>query len=184
MSTPPNDILTPRLVLRLMERDVVDACLEGDLPRAEHLLGVGIPNELLDEPTALKRAQAQLNADPQYRLWSIRAIILPAARRMVGHVRFHSPPDPDYLHPFARAAVEFGYHVFAEFRRNGYATEAAGTVMDWARTEFGIRRFIVCVSPVNQPSLALIARFGFTQIGQHIDEIDGIEHIYLREVAT
>jgi len=103
---------------------------------------------------------------------------------MVGHVRFHSPPDPDYLRPFARAAVEFGYHVFSEHRRNGYATEAAGAVMAWARTEFGIRRFIVCVSPDNKASLALIARFGFTQIAQHMDEIDGIEHVYLREVVT
>jgi len=26
----PNDILTPRLVLRLMEREVIDSCLAGD----------------------------------------------------------------------------------------------------------------------------------------------------------
>ncbi len=184
MLAHPHDILTPRLVLRLIERDVADACLQGDLQRAERLLGTGIPGELLDEPTALKYAQAQLDADPQYQPWSIRAIILPAARTMIGHVRFHSRPDPDYLRPFARDAVEFGYHVFSEHRRHGYATEAAGAVMDWAQAAFGIGRFIVSVSPDNKPSLALIARFGFTEVGQHMDEIDGIEHIYLREVAA
>jgi [ribosomal protein S5]-alanine N-acetyltransferase len=184
MSALPEDILTPRLILRLMEREVVDACLVGDLQRAEHFLDIAIPGELLDEPTALKYAQAQLDADPQYRPWSVRAIVLQATRTMVGHVRFHSPPDPDYLRPFARSAVEFGYHIFSEHRRNRYATEAAGAVMGWAQATFGIGRFVVCVSPDNKPSLALISHFGFTKIGQHMDEIDGLEHIYLRDVAV
>jgi len=179
----PDDIVTPRLVLRLMEREVVDACLAGDLQRAAQLLGVGIPIELLDSPTALKYAQAQLDADPQYRPWSVRAIVSHAARTMVGHVRFHSRPDPDYLRPFAPAAVEFGYHVFPKYRRQGYATEAAGAAMDWAQAAFGIGRFIVSVSPDNTPSLALAARFGFARIGQHMDETDGIEHVFLRQVA-
>jgi ribosomal-protein-alanine N-acetyltransferase len=178
------DIPTPRLILRLMEREVVDACLAGDLPRAGRLLGVEIPRELLDEPAALKFARAQLDADPRYPPWSIRAIVCVATQQMVGHIRFHSPPDPDYLRPFARGAVEFGYHVFVEHRRQGYATEAAGGAMDWAQATFGVGRFIVCVSPDNAPSLSLIARLGFAEIGKHEDEIDGVEHIYLRDVAA
>ena len=183
MLARPDDILTPRLVLRLMAGDVVDACLAGDLRRAEDLLGMEIPRELLDERTALAYARTQLNADPRYRPWSIRAIVLAATQTMAGHVRFHSPPDPDYLRPFARDAVEFGYRVFPEHRRRGYATEAVGAVMDWARTTSGIGRFVVSVSPDNAPSLALIARFGFTKVGQHTDDIDGVEHIFLRDVA-
>jgi RimJ/RimL family protein N-acetyltransferase len=175
----PNDILTLRLVLRLMEREVIDSCLAGDLQRAERLSDTKIPSGLLDEPTALTYARTKLGADPQYRPWSIRAIILPATRTMVGHIRFHSCPDPDYLHPFARPAVEFGYHVFSEYRRRGYATEAAHAVMDWARATFGIRHFIACVAPDNRASLAVIAHLGFARIGQHVDETDGIEHIYL-----
>lgn len=179
----PDDIQTPRLVLRLIEREAVDACLAGDLQRAEHLLGIRIPGALLDSLTAFKYAQAQLHADPQYRPWSVRAMVLSAARTMVGHIRFHSRPDPDYLRPFVPAAVEFGYSVFPAYRRQGYATEAAGAAMDWAQAAFGIGRFVVCVSPDNTPSLALTARFGFIKIGQHMDETDGIEHIYLRKVA-
>jgi ribosomal-protein-alanine N-acetyltransferase len=184
MSVLPDDIVTGRLVLRLMEREVVDACLVGDLRSGEQLLGIAIPDELLDEPTSLRYAQAQLAADPQYRPWSIRAIVLQATRTMVGYIRFHSPPDPDYLRPLARSAVEFGYRIFSEHRRNRYATEAAGAAMGWAQATFGIGRFVVCVSPDNKPSLALISHFGFSNIGQHIDEIDGLEHIYLRDVAV
>jgi [ribosomal protein S5]-alanine N-acetyltransferase len=181
MLAVPNDILTSRLILRLMERDVIDRCLAGDRQQAECLLDAKIPADLFDEPTALKYARVQLDADPEYRLWSVRALILPATTTMVGHIRFHSRPDPDYLRPFARAAVEFGYHVFSGYRRRGYATEAARAAMDWAQRSFGIRRFIACVAPDNIASLAVIARLRFVNIGQHVDETDGIEHIYLCE---
>ena len=113
----------------------------------------------------------------------MRALILPEAQAMVGHIRFHSRPDPDDLRPLAREAVEFGYNVFQPYRRRGYATEAAGAAMDWARAFFGVRRFVVSVSPDNTASLGVAARLGFSKVGQHIDEIDGVEDIYLRDVA-
>jgi RimJ/RimL family protein N-acetyltransferase len=180
----PNDILTQRLVLRLLEREALEACLAGDLKRAGQLLGIAVPSDLLSNPTALKFAQTQLDADPRYQPWSVRAIIVADAETMVGHIRFHSRPDPDYLHPFARSAVEFGYRIFPEHRRRGYATEAINAAMDWARTAFGIGRFVVSVSPDNTPSLAVVARFGFVQVGQHVDEIDGIENVYLRDTTV
>jgi len=179
-----DDIATPRLVLRLMERTVVDACLAGDLERAGQLLGARIPDALLAHPSTLRYAQARLDEDPLYRPWSARAIVLPRAGTMVGLVRFHSRPDPAYLHPYARGAVEFGYQVFPAYQRQGYASEAVAAVMQWAQTAFGVDRFIVSVSPANQASRALIARFGFAKVGEHMDEIDGIEDIYLREVAA
>jgi RimJ/RimL family protein N-acetyltransferase len=184
MQARADDIATPRLVLRLMERAVVDACLASDLGRAGELLGVRIPDALLAHPSSLRYARARLNEDPLYRPWSARAMILPQAETMVGLVRFHSRPDPADLHPYARGAVEFGYQVFPGYQRQGYASEAVGAVMQWAQTAFGIDRFIVSVSPGNQASRAVIARFGFAKVGEHMDEIDGIEDIYLREAAA
>lgn len=177
------DIQASRLVLRLMSREIVEACLSGDLARASRLLGVAIPAELLEEPAALRFALKRLDDTPGYAPWSIRAMIHRQERRMVGHIRFHSTPDPDYLRPYARDAVEFGYHVFAGDRRQRYATEAVGAAMDWAEAAFGIRTFIVTVSPDNTPSLALIAGYGFRKIGEHMDEVDGLEHIFLREAT-
>jgi hypothetical protein len=55
-----NDIVTPRLVLRLMEREVIDSCLAGDLQRAERVSDTKIPSELIDEPTALTYARTKL----------------------------------------------------------------------------------------------------------------------------
>jgi RimJ/RimL family protein N-acetyltransferase len=48
-------------------------------------------------------------------------------------------------------------------------------MFDWAASQHGIHRFIASVSPTNEPSLQLIAGFGFERTGSHIDEIDGLE---------
>jgi RimJ/RimL family protein N-acetyltransferase len=59
---------------------------------------------------------------------------------------------------------------------------AMALIRDTRWQAFRVRRFIVSVSPNNTPSLALIARFGFARIGQQVDDVDGPEDIYLREV--
>ncbi len=181
--TPFGDITTPRLILRLMSGEAVDACLTGDLLKAGGILAAAIPAELSDHPSSFEFAQRQLAADPQYAAWSVRAMILPEQRKMIGHIRFHSRPGPDYLRAYASDAVEFGYRVFRRHRRRGYAAEAAGAVMGWAQAVFGVSSFIASVSPDNLASLGLIARLGFARIGQQIDERDGIEHIFLRDAA-
>jgi RimJ/RimL family protein N-acetyltransferase len=178
--SPLDDIPTPRLRLRVMGEEVTAACLAGDLARAERLLGVAIPGELLDRPTGLRFNRARLAEDPLYPPWSMRAIVLPESATMVGHVRFHTRPDPEYLQRYARDAVEFGYQVFAAHRRRGYATEATRALMDWAQAEFGVRRFVVSISPGNTPSLRLAARLGFVRVGEEMDEVDGLEYVFLR----
>jgi RimJ/RimL family protein N-acetyltransferase len=157
--------------------------LSGDLRAVEDYLDAKVPVDLADDPAVLRFALAQLAADPDYLPWSVRALILEGSGEMVGHIRFHTRPDPDYLRPYVEKAVEFGYVVFAAHRRRGYAREAIDGVMRWAEDEHGIRRFIVTISPDNVASLRLADRFGFRKIGQHVDEVDGVEGIYLREVA-
>ena len=61
--------------------------------------------------------------------------------------------------------------------------QAIDGVMRWAQDEHDIQRFIVTISPDNVASLRLADRFGFRKIGVHVDEVDGIEGIYLREAA-
>jgi [ribosomal protein S5]-alanine N-acetyltransferase len=181
---PSHDIETTRLILRRLSPEAVRAGLSGDLAAIEEQLGAKVPMDLLQEPAVLTYTLAQLDADADYLPWSARAIILKEPMQMIGHVRFHSRPDPDYLHPFARDAVEFGYVVFAAYRRRGYAREALAGVMQWARETHGVHRFVASVSPDNLPSLSLVRNLGFQKVGEHFDAIDGIEHVYLLVVST
>lgn len=52
--------------------------------------------------------------------------------------------------------------------------------MDWARREHGVRDFVLTISPDNLPSQRLAAGLGFSRIGEHVDEVDGLEHILAR----
>ncbi|MDN5285954.1 MAG: hypothetical protein JWR38_2228 [Mucilaginibacter sp.] len=176
-----DDIITPRLILRLMNSEVIEVCLSKNLQTAEQLLGVQISKELLDHATSFSYNKRQLENDPDYMPWSARAIILPQEQVMIGMIRFHTRPDPEYLHDFVRDAVEIGYFIFSEYRRLNYATEAAKAVMIWAQHQFGVHKFIASVSPNNTPSLKLIANLGFTKIGEAMDEVDGMEHVFLHE---
>jgi RimJ/RimL family protein N-acetyltransferase len=179
---PDGDIRTPRLILRRLSPELMQAGLAGEREAAERLLGAAIPDDLIAEPAAFHYALARLAEDPAYAPWSARAVILADERRMVGHVRFHSRPNPPYLRAHVRNAVELGYRIFAADRRQGYGSEAVGAMMEWASAAHRVRRFVASVAPGNTASLALIGRYGFKQIGEHIDEVDGLEHIYLAEL--
>jgi [ribosomal protein S5]-alanine N-acetyltransferase len=120
-----------------------------------------------EEPAVAAFARRALEADPTYGLWSARLMLLKPSLQAIGHIRFHSPPD---------SAVEFGYVVFTPWRRQGYATEAARGIMGWAE-QYGVRRFVVSVSPGPLASQRVAAKLGFHKVGQQLDEIDGVEDV-------
>jgi RimJ/RimL family protein N-acetyltransferase len=172
------DIATERLVLRLMDRVAMAAALAGDIAAVGQALGAVVPAELLAHPRGLEYGMIRLDEDPLYAPWGARAML--RGGQMVGFIRFHTRPDPPDLRQYAPDAVEFGYRVFAAHRRQGYAEEAARGVMDWAAHAHGVRNFIVTISPGNAASLALAARLGFAQVGEQMDDEDGLELVLLR----
>ena len=177
-----DDIVTPRLILRLMDNEAKAACLAHDVTSAGRLIGAAVPDELLDDLSSLQFDELRSGEDPLYRPWATRAVILKDERLTIGLIRFHSRPETAELQEYGRDAVEVAYRVFSPHRRNGYATEAVTAAMHWAATNFAVRHFVVSVSPDNLPSLRLIQRLGFSKVGEAVDEVDGIEHIYRREV--
>jgi ribosomal-protein-alanine N-acetyltransferase len=90
---------------------------------------------------------------------------------MIGHIGFHGPPET-----IGRA--ELGYSVMPDHRRRGYAIEAARSLMDWAAREHDVTSFFVSIAPDNAASLALAAKLGFAQVGEQIDEQDGLGYVF------
>jgi RimJ/RimL family protein N-acetyltransferase len=124
-------------------------------------------------PAALRLRQ--LAADPSQQPWLVRAMVASAPRRVVGSVGFHAPPDD-------RGRVEIGYDVVAAERRRGFAREAVRALLDWA---WATRRASICVasvSPHNVPSLSLIESLAFRHVGEQLDEIDGLEWVFERQL--
>ncbi|SHN21582.1 Protein N-acetyltransferase, RimJ/RimL family [Mucilaginibacter sp. OK098] len=162
-----------------MNAEVISASMDGKLAEAALLLGAKIPVELLENLSTLNYNREQLETDQNYMPWSARAIILANENIMVGIVRFHSTPDPEYLRMYARGAVELGYRIFSNYRRMGYAKETVKAVLAWAGVNFNITSFVASVSPSNVPSFSLINSLGFIKVDEVMDETDGLEHVFM-----
>jgi RimJ/RimL family protein N-acetyltransferase len=159
-------IETERLRLVPLSEEYMEALLDGgDLP-------FEVPDEWPDEHdrSFLRFRLRQMREEPARVRWLVRAVVLEG--QMIGHVGFHGPPGVNSLK--ASDAVEVGYTIFPEHRRHGYAGEAVRALLDWARAQ-GIHRFIASVGPHNEPSLAIVRRLGFVEVGRHWDDEDGEE---------
>ena len=149
-----------------MTPQFLEASLEGARAQLGVVLGVTIPDEWPDDPRWPRRRLEQLREDPELQPWLLRAIVLRAERRMVGHIGFHGRPDDPSLQELAPGGVELGYTVFENDRRRGYAREACEALMSWAHRSQGVTRFVVSISPANLASLTLARRLGFERIAR------------------
>lgn len=170
----PETVRSERLELVWLSPELIEALLEGRHADAERAGGFAIPADWPDEHDArfLAFRLRQVGDEPERAPWLVRAVVLRDAKAMLGHIGFHGPPGINALK--ASDAVEVGYTIFPEHRRQGYATEAVRALLGWAR-EQGVGRFIASVGPENEPSLAIVRRLGFREVGRHWDDQDGEE---------
>ena len=103
--------------------------------------------------------------------WMTGALQDAATGAVVGKAGFHAAPDADGM-------VELGYAVDPACRRKGYARAALELLLARARSEPGVRVLRATVSPDNTPSLGLLARYPFVEVGEQWDEEDGLETVY------
>lgn len=172
---------TPRLVLRVLPPAALAALAIGDRAEASRLSESDLAGFPDDQLSIAAIRLKDLSHDPGYLPWSLRVVAVKPNLRFVGHFNFHSKPNADYLKELAPGAVEMGYFVLPEFRRQGLAEEAALGMMAWASLAHGVNRFVVSISPENAPSVAMARKLGFARIGSHIDEEDGYEDILARD---
>ena len=171
-------IRAPRLDLVSMSPAFMEALLEGRKDEAARLLDIALPDDSL--PPAVTRFLLhrieQMRRDPGVQRWLARALVLrESARVMVGNAGFHGQPGVNA--PGHPTALEVGYGILPEHRRQGYATEAVTALLGWARQQ-GIDHFVASVAPDNDPSLAIIHKLGFVRTGEHWDDEDGLEHVF------
>jgi len=180
--TDPPPIRTPRLALVPIPPEAIERLVDGDRQGAETALGgIALPDEFpsRDELHGFLRVQLErMRREPTRREWMARLMIdeeAAGARRatkaVIGHCGFHGPPQT-----IGRA--EIGYTVFERHRNKGYAREAAHALVKWAFAN-GEREVYATVAPDNAPSLAVVRAVGFIQVGTQVDEVDGLELVFV-----
>ncbi len=176
-------IQTYRLELIPMTPAFLRASSSRNAAEAAEEIQLKVPNTWPDIESVLAFRLKQLESDLSLQPWLLRVIGLRSTREMIGHIGFHGAPGARYLEQWSPSGVEFGFTVFSAYRRRGYAREASVALMQWAQETHGVHSFVVTISPNNLASVALAAGLGFVRVGEHEDEVDGREDVYLSNVV-
>jgi len=169
------------VTVRIVQLDgpTLQALADGDLVRAGATSPVPL-SEWLVSPEAIgtwRMRARQAVESPQDLPWVTGVVWDEDAELCVGKAGFHAAPD-------TAGMVEVGYGIDPAYRRRGYARAALEAMLARACADPSVRTVRASVSPDNAASLALIAGYGFTQVGEQWDEEDGLELVYERDAAT
>jgi RimJ/RimL family protein N-acetyltransferase len=147
---------TERLVFLTLEERHRRALAAGKAELAR-LLAVAIPDSWPEFPEAF--APAPEDVVPRRTQWDGYLFIAPARSALVGNGGFHGPPND-------LGEVEIGYEIAAEFRNNGYATEAVRGFVEFAFSDAAVRSVIAHTLAEKNPSNSVLARAGFRCVAE------------------
>lgn len=163
----------PAVDLVELPADAIHALAAGDLDAANHTSPVVLTPSFVGPEWAGVWAMrsAQVRTDPTSAGWITRVVVDAVTGLAVGRAGFHGPPDDDGM-------VEVGYAVDPDHRRQGYARAALEALLDRAAREPSVRTVRATITPVNAASRALVAQYGFVEVGEQWDDEDGLETIF------
>jgi [ribosomal protein S5]-alanine N-acetyltransferase len=155
-------LLTDRLELKPLPVEVA-AALSEDREKASLALGSPLSSEWPHSSFVgvLQRHAAAPVDTERFGVW---VMIERSSECVIGDVGFHGPPDD-------AGTIEIGYSVVQGRRRRGYATEAAGALVGWARSEPSVHAIVAGCDPSNVPSICTLERVGFHRTGEANGEI-------------
>jgi [ribosomal protein S5]-alanine N-acetyltransferase len=146
------ELQTPRMRLILQTREEVRAAIAA--MNAEHQAQVS--------PEWLARLDASPDFDPWNRSFGA---VHRESGAVVGSCGFKGPP--------ADGVVEIAYAIEPEMQGKGLATEAARALVEFAFSTGDVRVVRAHTLPQANASTRVLAKCGFTHVGQVIDPEDG-----------
>ncbi|WP_326808704.1 GNAT family N-acetyltransferase [Streptomyces sp. NBC_01775] len=180
-------------------RTAMEALAAGELDAGSRAVGLDLPDLFVSERARWlwRYRLTQMAADPEGAAWCVRQVLVGVdvgvdagvdvgvedsggqgtREAVVGHAGFHGPPDKAGM-------VEIGYVTVPAYRRRGYARAALTELLRRAAADPSVSVVRATVAPDNVASLATLAPFGFTHVGEQWDEEDGRELIYERSARA
>jgi ribosomal-protein-alanine N-acetyltransferase len=160
---------TPRLVLVACAAEQLLALIEQP-ERFEELSGLRAADGLRDfyisgeiSPRWFAALRSATGPDP----WRHGFFVVErGGQRVVGTAGFKGPPD-------ASGVVEIAYGIVPGCEGRGYATEAAGALVRFAKGDVSVRLIRAHTLPELNASTRVLGKCGFRHIGGVIDPEDG-----------
>ena len=115
-------------------------------------------------PAWITQLRSAAGPDP----WTLGfAVILRTDDRVIGSAAFKGVPDDD-------GVVEIAYGIAPAYEGQGYATEAARALVEFALERVDVTSIRAHTKPVNGASGRVLAKSGFHQVGEVEDPEDGL----------
>ena len=161
----PSEIRTPRLVLRRQHPDDAPLIKEAVDTSLAHLRtsvawAQAAPSTVAVLAARLAASAAAFDAGEA---WTF-TILDRAQTRVLGGVGLE-PADAALVALLGPDTVETGYWLRADATGHGYATEATGSLTEFAFSRLGARCVVICHDPANAASEGVPRRLGFRCFG-------------------
>jgi RimJ/RimL family protein N-acetyltransferase len=86
---------------------------------------------------------------------------------VIGAASFKGPPDDD-------GVVEIAYGIVPAYQGQGYATEAASALVEFAMERVEVCTIRAHTMPDGNASMRVLVKAGFQLVGDVVDEEDGV----------
>jgi len=148
-------IETERLILRQWK--------ESDF---EPFIKMGLDQEVMQFFPNILKAQESLNLIQKISLiidengWGFWAVELKESHEFIGFIGLHNQPEQFDFSP----CIEIGWRLDKKFWKQGYATEGAKAVLDYAFKVLKVDKIVSFTAFINKPSEAVMKRLGMQKI--------------------
>jgi RimJ/RimL family protein N-acetyltransferase len=158
-------IETERLQLIACNKMHLNALVQSEQALAD-LLGVELADGWLVFAEAAPFALQMLEANPQVLRWGMHLFLKKDENKIIGNGGFKGVPD-------ASGMVEIGYAISPLYENQGFGTEAARGMVDYAFSWANVQMVDAHTLAEENASVKILQRCGMTRIAEKHDEEDG-----------
>ena len=131
---------------------------------------------LIEGPSPLAHRIPRVKANPEFANIGLILAVEKERKEVIGSAGFHDLPDKNGM-------IEVGFGIVPEKQNNGFGQELLFGMWDWISKNPEVKILRYTVSPTNSPSMHIIKKLSFIQIGDQFDEEDGLELIFEQSKA-
>ncbi|WP_252504655.1 GNAT family N-acetyltransferase [Sporosarcina sp. Marseille-Q4943] len=118
-----------------------------------------IPPEDYEIRDHVKGHAAELQNDDSQLGWGVWFVVDKETDTIIGDIGFKGKPSTDHT-------VEIGYGIVPSAQNKGYATEAVGTLIEWAFASREVEIVIAECVEENSASIKVLEKLGFRKTGR------------------